>query len=328
MKLAIVGVTGLVGQEMLEVLAERDFPISELILVASEKSCGRKISFQGQAYPIISLSELLERKMDLAFFSAGGVIAKIWAPKLAEIGCKVIDNSSFWRMHKNHKLIVPEINGNVLSNEDMIIANPNCSTIQLVMALAPLHKKYIIKRVVVSTYQSVTGTGRKAVEQLKNEEKGIDGEKAYPYQIYQNALPHCDDFTENGYTKEEMKLTNETKKILDKNIEVTATAVRVPVIGGHSESVNITFENDFDLDEIRIALNSMAGVMVVDNISNNEYPMPINTHKKDAVYVGRIRRDFSQEKTINMWVVSDNLRKGAATNTVQIAEYLLKKKLI
>ena len=328
MKLAIVGVTGLVGQEMLEVLAERDFPISELIPVASEKSCGRKISFQGQAYPIISLSELLERKMDLAFFSAGGVIAKIWAPKLAEIGCKVIDNSSFWRMHKNHKLIVPEINGNVLSDEDMIIANPNCSTIQLVMALAPLHKKYIIKRVVVSTYQSVTGTGRKAVEQLKNEEKGIDGEKAYPYQIYQNALPHCDDFTENGYTKEEMKLTNETKKILDKNIEVTATAVRVPVIGGHSESVNITFENDFDLDEIRIALNSMAGVMVVDNISNNEYPMPINTHKKDAVYVGRIRRDFSQEKTINMWVVSDNLRKGAATNTVQIAEYLLKKKLI
>ena len=328
MKLAIVGVTGLVGQEMLEVLAERDFPISELIPVASEKSCGGKISFKGQAYPIISLSELLERKMDLAFFSAGGVIAKIWAPKLAEIGCKVIDNSSFWRMHKNHKLIVPEINGNELSDEDMIIANPNCSTIQLVMALAPLHKKYIIKRVVVSTYQSVTGTGRKAVEQLKNEEKGIDGEKAYPYQIYQNALPHCDDFTENGYTKEEMKLTNETKKILDKNIEVTATAVRVPVIGGHSESVNITFENDFDLDEIRIALNSMAGVMVVDNTSNNEYPMPINTHKKDAVYVGRIRRDFSQEKTLNMWVVSDNLRKGAATNTVQIAEYLLKKNLI
>ncbi|MEC8853688.1 MAG: aspartate-semialdehyde dehydrogenase, partial [Bacteroidota bacterium] len=292
MKLAIVGVTGLVGQEMLEVLAERDFPISELTPVASEKSCGRKIPFQGQAYPIISLSELLERKMDLAFFSAGGVIAKIWAPKLAEIGCKVIDNSSFWRMHKNHKLIVPEINGNVLSNEDMIIANPNCSTIQLVMALAPLHKKYIIKRVVVSTYQSVTGTGRKAVEQLKNEEAGIDGERAYPYQIYQNALPHCDEFTENGYTKEEMKLTNETKKILDKNIEVTATAVRVPVIIGHSESVNITFENDFDLDEIRIALNSMAGVMVVDNTSNNEYPMPINTHKKDAVYVGRIRRDF------------------------------------
>ena len=328
MKLAIVGVTGMVGQEMLEVLTERDFPISELIPVASEKSCGRKVSFKGQMYPIISLSELLKRKVDLAFFSAGGEIAKIWAPKLAEIGCKVIDNSSYWRMHKNHKLIVPEINGNALSDEDMIIANPNCSTIQLVMALAPLHKKYIIKRVVVSTYQSVTGTGRKAVEQLKNEEKGIDGEKAYPYQIYQNALPHCDDFTENGYTKEEMKLTNETKKILDKNIEVTATAVRVPVIGGHSESVNITFANDFDLDEIKIALNSMAGVMVVDNISNNEYPMPINTHKKDAVYVGRIRRDFSQEKTINMWVVSDNLRKGAATNTVQIAEYLLKKKLI
>ena len=328
MKLAIVGVTGLVGQEMLEVLAERDFPISELIPVASEKSCGGKIPFKGQAYPIISLSDLLERKVNLALFSAGGAIAKIWAPKLVEIGCKVIDNSSFWRMHKNHKLIVPEINGNVLSDEDMIIANPNCSTIQLVMALAPLHKKYIIKRVVVSTYQSVTGTGRKAVEQLKNEEAGIDSERAYPHQIYQNALPHCDEFTENGYTKEEMKLTNETKKILDKNIEVTATAVRVPVIGGHSESVNITFANDFDLDEIKIALNSMVGVMVVDNISNNEYPMPINTHKKDAVYVGRIRRDFSQEKTLNMWVVSDNLRKGAATNTVQIAEYLLKNNLL
>jgi len=328
MKLAIVGVTGMVGQEMLEVLLERDFSISELIPVASEKSCGKKISFKGQKYPIISLSQLLKRKVNLAFFSAGGEIAKIWAPKLAEIGCKVIDNSSFWRMHKNHKLIIPEINGNVLSDEDMIIANPNCSTIQLVMTLAPLHKKYIIKRVVVSTYQSVTGTGRKAVEQLKNEEKGIDSERAYPYQIYQNALPHCDDFTENGYTKEEMKLTNETKKILDKNIEVTATAVRVPVIGGHSESVNITFENNFDLDEVRETLNNMLGVKVVDNISKNEYPMPITSHKKDTVFVGRIRRDFSQEKTLNMWVVADNLRKGAATNTVQIAEYLVNNNLL
>ena len=328
MKIAIVGVTGMVGQEMLEVLAERNFPLTELIPVASEKSCGKKISFKGQMYPIISLSELLKRKVDLAFFSAGEEIAKIWAPKLVEIGCKVIDNSSFWRIHKNHKLIIPEINGNVLSDEDMIIANPNCSTIQLVMALAPLHKKYIIKRVVVSTYQSVTGTGRKAVEQLKNEEKGIDSERAYPYQIYQNALPHCDEFTENGYTKEEMKLTNETKKILDKNIEVTATAVRVPVIGGHSESVNITFENNFDLDEVRETLNNMLGVKVVDNISKNEYPMPITSHKKDTVFVGRIRRDFSQEKTLNMWVVADNLRKGAATNTVQIAEYLVNNNLL
>ena len=328
MKLAIVGVTGMVGQEMLEVLSERDFSISELIPVASEKSCGRKVSFKGQMYPIISLTELLKRKADLAFFSAGGEIAKIWAPKLAAKGCKIIDNSSYWRMHKNHKLIIPEINGNVLSDEDMIIANPNCSTIQLVMALAPLHKKYIIKRVVVSTYQSVTGTGRKAVEQLKNEEKGIDSERAYPYQIYQNALPHCDEFTENGYTKEEMKLTNETKKILDKNIEVTATAVRVPVIGGHSESVNITFENNFDLDEVRETLNNMSGVKVVDNISKNEYPMPITSHKKDIVFVGRIRRDFSQEKTLNMWVVADNLRKGAATNTVQIAEYLVNNNLL
>jgi len=310
------------------VLSERDFSISELIPVASEKSCEKKISFKGQTHPIISLTELLKRKVDLALFSAGGEIAKIWAPKLAAKGCKIIDNSSYWRMHKNHKLIIPEINGNVLSDEDMIIANPNCSTIQLVMALAPLHKKYIIKRVVVSTYQSVTGTGRKAVEQLQNEEKGINSERAYPHQIYQNALPHCDDFTENGYTKEEMKLTNETKKILDKNIEVTATAVRVPVIGGHSESINITFENNFDLDEVRETLNNTSGVKVIDNISKNEYPMPITSHKKDAVFVGRIRRDFSKEKTLNMWVVADNLRKGAATNTVQIAEYLINNKLL
>ena len=328
MILAIVGVTGMVGREMLEALTERNFPLTELIPVASKSSCGQAINFSGKSYKIISLDDLLGRKVDLALFSAGADVSKIWGPKLVEKGIKVIDNSSYWRMSSSHKLIVPEINGNVLSDEDMIIANPNCSTIQLVMALAPLHKKYIIKRVVVSTYQSVTGTGRKAVEQLKNEGKGIDGEKAYPYQIYQNALPHCDDFTENGYTKEEMKLTNETKKILDKNIDVVATAVRVPVVVGHSESVNITFENEFDLDEVRGSLNMMSGVTVLDNPNKNEYPMPINVHKKDEVFVGRIRRDFSQEKTLNMWVVADNLRKGAATNTVQIAEYLIKNNLL
>jgi aspartate-semialdehyde dehydrogenase len=270
----------------------------------------------------------MEREIDLALFSAGGEVSKVWAPKLAAKGVKVIDNSSFWRMLEDHKLIVPEINGATLSREDMIIANPNCSTIQLVMALAPLHKKFGVKRVVVSTYQSITGTGVKAVQQLKNEENGIIGDLAYPHQIYQNALPHCDVFEENGYTKEEMKLTNETKKILDENIEVSATAVRVPVVWGHSESVNITFENDFDLNEVRFALSVMDGVEVLDNPQKNEYPMPITAHKKDAVFVGRIRRDFSQEKTLNMWIVADNLRKGAATNTVQIAEYLIKNSLV
>ncbi|MBC8266974.1 MAG: aspartate-semialdehyde dehydrogenase [Flavobacteriales bacterium] len=328
MKLAIVGATGMVGREMLEVLSERDFYITELVLVASEKSCGQQINYLGKSYEIISLSDLLETEVDLALFSAGSEISKIWAPKFAEKGCKVIDNSSYWRMNENHKLIVPEINGAELEKEDMIIANPNCSTIQMVMALAPLHKRFMIKRVVVSTYQSISGTGIKAVRQLENEEAGIAGEMAYPHPIYQNALPHCDDFTENGYTKEEMKLTNETKKILDKNIEVSATAVRVPVVGGHSESVNITFENDFDLDEVRFELNQMEGVEVVDNLVNNEYPMPITSHKKDAVFVGRIRRDFSQKNTLNMWIVSDNLRKGAATNTVQIAEFLFKNNLL
>jgi len=328
MRVAIVGATGMVGQEILEVLAERNFPLTELIPVASENSCGKLVNYLGQDNEVISLSDLQEREVDLALLSAGREVAKIWAPKLAKKGCKVIDNSSYWRMSKKHKLIVPEINGSELEKSDMIIANPNCSTIQLVMALAPLHKKYSVKRVVVSTYQSITGTGKKAVEQLENEEKGINGECAYPHQIYQNALPHCDEFTENGYTKEEMKLTNETKKILDKNIEVTATAVRVPVIGGHSESINITFENNFDLDEVRVTLNNMLGVKVIDNISKNEYPMPITSHKKNTVFVGRIRRDFSQEKTLNMWVVADNLRKGAATNTVQIAEYLINNKLL
>jgi len=328
MILAIVGVTGMVGREILEVLAERNFPLIELIPVASEKSCGKTINYLGKSYEIISLEDLLEKKVDIALFSAGREASKIWAPKLAKKGIKVIDNSSYWRMSNEHKLIVPEINGSVLTNEDMIIANPNCSTIQLVMALAPLHKQFEVKRVVVSTYQSISGTGVKAVQQLENEEAGTEGEMAYPYQIYQNVLPHCDDFTENGYTKEEMKLTNETKKILDPNISVTATAVRIPVVCGHSESVNITFEKEFDLDEVRFVLNQMDGVEVLDNPDNNEYPMPITSHKKDIVFVGRIRRDFTQEKTLNMWVVSDNLRKGAATNTVQIAEFMLANNFI
>ena len=328
MILAIVGVTGMVGREMLEVLAERNFPLTELIPVASENSCGKFINFSGKSYEIISLDDLLERKVDLALFSAGADVSKIWAPKLAEKGIKVIDNSSYWRMCSNHKLIIPEINASELSKEDKIIANPNCSTIQLLMALAPLHKKFGVKRVVISTYQSITGTGKKAVEQLENEEKGTNGEMVYPHTIYQNTLPHCDDFTENGYTKEEMKLTNETKKILDENIDVVATAVRVPVVVGHSESVNITFENEFDLDEARLALNHMDGVVVMDNPTKNEYPMPINSYKKDEVFVGRIRRDFTQEKTLNLWIVADNLRKGAATNTVQIAEYLLHNNLL
>ncbi len=328
MKLALVGVTGMVGREMLEVLSERSIPISELIPVASKKSCGKEIKFLGKAYKIISVEDLMQRNVDLALFSAGRKISKIWAPKLAEKGCKVIDNSSYWRMCSKHKLIVPEINGHQLSKEDMIIANPNCSTIQMIVALAPLHQKYQVKRVVISTYQSISGTGKKAVEQLQNEEKGVIDEMAYPHQIYQNILPHCDDFTENGYTKEEMKLTNETKKILDANIDVVATAVRVPVTRGHSESVNITFANEFDVDEVKKVLNQINGVSVIDNPQNNEYPMPINAHKSDEVFVGRIRRDFTLEKTLNMWIVSDNLRKGAATNTVQIAEYLIENRLV
>jgi aspartate-semialdehyde dehydrogenase len=328
MRLAIVGATGMVGREILEVLAERNFPIKELIPVASENSRGKTINYLGKEHEIMSLDDLLSKKADLALFSAGGEVSKEWAPKLAESGIKVIDNSSFWRMSENHKLIVPEINGKELTNQDMIIANPNCSTIQLVMALAPLHQKFGIKRVIVSTYQSISGTGKKAVEQLENEEKGVVGDTVYPYQIYKNALPHCDVFEENGYTKEEMKLTNETKKILDENIDVSATAVRVPVVLGHSESVNITFENDFDLNEVRFSLSSMDGVEVLDDPQKNKYPMPITAHKKDAVFVGRIRRDFSQDKTLNMWIVADNLRKGAATNTVQIAEYLIKNNLV
>ena len=328
MKLAIIGVTGMVGREMLEVLTERNFFLTKLIPVASDKSRGNSILFKGKSYTIISLEELLDYDIDLALFSAGGEISKVWAPKLLEKGVKVIDNSSFWRMSDRHKLIVPEINGNELSKNDMIIANPNCSTIQLVMALAPIHKKFIVKRVVVSTYQAVSGTGKKAVEQLNGEQKKITNEAVYPHQIFQNVLPHCDGFTSNGYTKEEMKLTNETKKILDPNIEVVATAVRVPVIRGHSESLNVTLENDFDLEEIRQSLNQTPGIVVVDKPAQNKYPMPIDSYKKDHVFVGRIRRDFTQEKTLNMWVVSDNLRKGAATNTIQIAEYLISHNLV
>ena len=328
MRLAIVGVTGMVGREMLKVLEERNFPFTDLIPVASKNSCGTIISCLGKEFEVISLDDLMEKKVDVALFSAGGEIAKNWAPKLAAKGCKVIDNSSYWRMHENHKLIVPEINGNELVKEDMIIANPNCSTIQLVMALAPLHKKYGVKRAVVSTYQSISGTGKQAVEQLENEELSLEGKMVYPHPIYKNSLPHCDVFLENDYTKEEMKITNETKKILDNSIAISATAVRVPVDGGHSESVNITFENDFEIEELKFTLSSMEGVIVLDNPANNEYPMPINAQGKDDVFVGRIRRDFTQEKTLNMWVVADNLRKGAATNTVQIAEYLLKNDLV
>tara|TARA_B100001142_G_scaffold329115_1_gene391294 strand:+ start:8379 stop:9365 length:987 start_codon:yes stop_codon:yes gene_type:complete len=328
MRIAIVGVTGIVGRVILEVLKERNFPITDIIPVASEKSVGQKIEFLNKEYKVISLKELLKKNIDIALFSAGSEVSKIWAPRLAEKGCKVIDNSSYWRMCSAHKLIIPEINGETLSNKDFIISSPNCSTIQLLMALAPLHKKYIIKRVIISTYQSISGTGKKALEQLHNEERNIMGEMVYPHKIHQNVLPHCDDFTDNGYTKEEMKLTNETKKILDTKIDVTATAVRVPVKIGHSESVNISFEYEYKLFELRETLMGIDGIIVLDNPEENKYPMPVNTHNNDNVYVGRIRRDFTQGKTLNMWIVADNLRKGAATNTVQIAEYLIKNNLI
>ena len=327
MKLAIIGITGMVGREMLEVLNERNFNVTDLIPVASQKSCGKLIKFKNKKYEIISLRDLLEKKVDIALFSAGCDVSKIWAPKLVEKGCKVIDNSSYWRMNKNYKLIVPEINGSTLCKDDMIISNPNCSTIQLVMALAPLHKKLIIDRVIVSTYQAVSGTGKKAVDQLNNEILDQNIDCIYPHQIYSNVLPQCDDFTDNGYTKEEMKLTLETKKILDDNINVVATAVRVPVFRGHSESVNISFTKEFTIDQIKKELDNMSGVRVMDDIVNNEYPMPINTTNQDLVFVGRIRRDFTNEKTLNLWIVADNLRKGAATNTVQIAEYLIENNL-
>lgn len=329
MKVAVVGATGMVGQVMLKVLEERNFPVTELLAVASEKSVGKSVQFRGEDCTIVSMQDAIDAKCDVALFSAGGGISLEYAPKFAEKGTTVVDNSSAWRMDETKKLVVPEINADVLTQEDKIIANPNCSTIQLVVALKPLHDKYKIKRVVVSTYQSVTGTGKDAVDQLEGEIKGENPEKVYPYQIFKNALPHCDVFTDNGYTKEEMKLTNETKKIMrDDSINLTATAVRVPVQGGHSEAVNIEFENDFDLAEVRKLLHDMPGVVVKDSPETNTYPMPLYAEGKDDVFVGRIRRDFSQPNTLNMWVVSDNLRKGAATNTIQIAEYLVEKGLV
>jgi len=329
MKIAVVGATGMVGNVMLKALEERHFPVTELIPVASEKSIGKIVKYKGKDYSIVGLQTAVEMRPDIALFSAGGGTSLEWAPKFAEVGTTVVDNSSAWRMDPDKKLIVPEINANILTEDDKIIANPNCSTIQMVVALAPLHKKYKIKRLVISTYQSITGTGVKAVKQLENEYKGEKGDMAYHYPIHRNAIPHCDVFEENGYTKEEMKLVRETQKILnDKTIAVTATAVRIPVVGGHSETVNIEFENEFDVSEIRKLLNESPGVTVQDNLETNTYPMPIYAEGKDDVFVGRIRRDLSQPKTLNMWVVSDNLRKGAATNTIQIAEYLVKNNLV
>ncbi len=329
MKVAVVGATGMVGAVMLQVLEERNFPVDELILVASAKSTGKEISFKGKKYKIVSLQDAVKQKPDIALFSAGGDVSLEWAPKFASVGTTVVDNSSAWRMDKSKKLIVPEINAHLLSKEDKIIANPNCSTIQMLMVLAPLHKRYKINRVVVSTYQSITGTGVKAVRQMEDERAGREGEKAYPHPIDKNCLPHCDVFTDNGYTKEEMKLVNETRKILsDDNIRLTATAVRVPVVGGHSEAVNLEFEQDFDLQAVRELLSETQGVVVQDDIDHNIYPMPIRAKNKDEVFVGRIRRDFSNPNSLNLWIVADNLRKGAATNTIQIAEYLLSKGLV
>ncbi|MBX2897508.1 MAG: aspartate-semialdehyde dehydrogenase [Cyclobacteriaceae bacterium] len=330
MTLAVVGATGLVGQEVLKVLEERQVEFDELYLVASAKSVGQKIKFKGKEYSIKSMEETVALAPDIAIFSAGGGTSLDWAPKFAEKGTVVIDNSSAWRMDPSKKLVVPEINGYTLTNEDLIIANPNCSTIQMVMALAPLHKKYKIKRIVVSTYQSVTGTGKDAVQQMMEERQGItNGIKVYPHKIDMNALPHIDSFLDNGYTKEEMKMVNETRKILnDQTIGVTSTTVRIPAIGGHSEAVNVEFHSDFDLKDVRETLENTPGVIVQDDVKNNIYPMPINSHGKDEVFVGRLRRDESQPNTLNMWVVADNLRKGAATNAVQIAEFLMEKSMV
>jgi aspartate-semialdehyde dehydrogenase len=328
MKVAVVGATGMVGNVMLEVLREQNFPITELIPVASEKSVGNKIQFGGLEFTVVGLETAVHMKPDVAIFSAGGETSLEWAPKFAAVGTFVIDNSSAWRMDPDKKLIVPEINGDSLTENDKIIANPNCSTIQLVLALSPLHKAFGIKRVVVSTYQSITGTGVKAVQQMENERVGTQGEMAYHYPIDKNCIPQCDVFIENGYTKEEMKLTNETKKILDPRINVTATAVRVPVVGGHSEAVNIEFERDFDLSEVRRLLREQPGITLKDDPTTNSYPMPKYAEGKDDVFVGRIRRDESQANTLNMWIVADNLRKGAATNAVQIAHLLLKKGIL
>ncbi|PUZ28738.1 aspartate-semialdehyde dehydrogenase [Chitinophaga parva] len=329
MKVAVVGATGLVGSKMLQVLAERNFPVTELIPVASEKSVGKEVTFKGKSYKIVSATTAIALQPNVAIFSAGGSTSLEWAPKFAEAGITVIDNSSAWRMDPTKKLVVPEINGDTLTAADKIIANPNCSTIQMVLVLNPLHKKYGIKRVVVSTYQSVTGTGVKAVTQLMNERAGVEGEKAYAHQIDLNVIPQIDVFTDNGYTKEEMKMVNETKKIMgDDNIKVTATTVRIPVIGGHSEAVNVEFNKEYDLAEVRSILEHTPGVVVVDDPANAKYPMPKDAHDRDEVFVGRIRRDETQDKTINLWIVSDNLRKGAATNAVQIAEYLAGKHML
>lgn len=328
MKVAVVGATGLVGTKMLEVLAERNFPVTELIPVASERSVGKEVIFKGKPYKVVSMNDGIAAKPAIAIFSAGGSTSLEWAPKFADAGIRVIDNSSAWRMDPSKKLVVPEVNADVLTKDDFIIANPNCSTIQMVVALQPLHLRYKIKRVVVSTYQSVTGTGKKAVDQLFNERKGVEGEMAYKYQIDLNVIPQIDVFTDNGYTKEEMKMVNETKKIMkDDSIRVTATTVRIPVIGGHSESVNVEFENDFALEEVRSLLEKSPGVVVQDDLANQQYPMPLWAHEKDEVFVGRLRRDETQPNTLNMWIVSDNLRKGAATNAVQIAEYLMENGL-
>jgi len=328
MRVAVVGATGMVGGIMFKVLRELNFPITEIIPVASEKSVGKTIDFGGIEAKVVGLQTAVDMVPDIALFSAGGQTSLDWAPKFAEKGTVVIDNSSAWRMDPTKKLIVPEINGDLLTVDDKIIANPNCSTIQLVLALKPLHDKYKVKRVIVSTYQSITGTGMKAMTQLTNERNAVKGEMAYHYTIDQNCIPHCDDFTENGYTKEEMKLTNETKKILDSSINVSATAVRVPVMGGHSEAINVEFENDFDLNEVRTLLHNQAGITLKDDPTTNSYPMPLYAEGKNDVFVGRIRRDESQANTLNMWVVADNLRKGAATNAVQIAQLLLDKGLI
>ena len=325
MKIALIGATGMVGKVMMNLIQERKIKYQKLILVASDKSRGKKILLNEKFFTIISIENCVKLKPDYAIFSAGSEVSLEWAPRFAEVGSTVIDNSSAWRMDPKKKLIIPEINGNVLYSDDKIIANPNCSTIQMLMVLAPIHKKYEIKRVIVSTYQSVTGTGLKGLNQLKNEENNIVGEMAYKHPIHRNAIPHCDDFMENGYTKEEIKLSNETKKILDPKIKVSATAVRVPIVGGHSESVNITLKRGFKISEIKKLLNISPGVIVKDDPENFSYPMPIDAENTDSVYVGRIREDFSEKNSLNLWIVSDNLRKGAATNAIQIMEYLEKK---
>ena len=328
MKVAVVGATGMVGGVMLKVLEERNFPVVELLPVASERSAGRTVRFKGKDVPVLDMEAAIARRPDIALFSAGGGTSLEWAPRFAEVGCTVIDNSSAWRMHPDKKLVVPEINGHLLNAEDRIIANPNCSTIQMVLALAPLHKAFTVERVIVSTYQSVTGTGMKAVKQMENERNSVQDEMAYPFRIDRNVIPRCDVFTENGYTKEEMKLVMETKKILDPAIRVTATAVRVPVTGGHSEAVNVEFAKEFELEQVRELLKKAPGIALLDDPAKDEYPMPLIANGRDEVFVGRLRRDETQPRTLNMWIVADNLRKGAATNAVQIAEILVRSRAL